>query len=90
MSGLIDDLVAMGFQEAQTGGGCRAMIRFDGTNSDVITDMDGSSLPEADDWLYCRYAGKWIEDTEAPQLEENDSGESMVDLITLLRAGTPV
>ena len=86
MAGLVEDLAAMGFAEVPTGGGCVAMVRFDGTNSDVVTDMDGCSLPEADDWLYCRYAGRWMEG-DSEELEGHDSDGTMVDLITLLRAG---
>jgi hypothetical protein len=89
MSALINDLTAMGFVEIPTGGGCMAMFRFDGIASDVITDAEGSELPERDDWLAVRYAGDWRLDADAPELEAQDSGESMVDLITLLRAGVP-
>ena len=82
----MDALVERGFERLHTGGGCEAMFRLVDGSSEVITSMDGGGLPEAEDWLFCRYEGDWTEDTGVPEIEGHDSDGTLCDLITLLDA----
>lgn len=76
-------LVAKGFELRHTGGGCQAFVRLrlDDDRSDVVTSTDGGSMPAADDWLLCSYAGDWSADDCGEPVDHLDSDSSPVDLI---------
>jgi hypothetical protein len=49
-------LAHMGFEPEFMGGGCYLLTRNDEYGACVaVSDADGSSLPDADDWLVCGY-----------------------------------
>jgi hypothetical protein len=86
---LTSQLEALGFEVFPTGGGCEALVRqqrnADGELiSEVVTSIDGGSLPEADDWLFCSYNGDWKSDADCPMKDNGDSECSPVSLVELV------
>lgn len=89
MSDFITQLEAKGFRTFGMGGNLHALVRqqknADGELiTDVITDMEGASLPEANDWLFCSYRGDWMKDADCPMKDNGDSEQSPVTLLELL------
>lgn len=75
-----------GFELVGTGGGCTAMVRAAGGYMEVITDHDGNGMPEADDWLWCRYDGDWLADADALEIDSESSDSSHRALFDLVRS----
>lgn len=83
--GLIEHLIAMGFDRTLNGGNCYAMVRVNLDHSDVITDLDGGDVPSDRDWLWVRYTGNWRQDIgeELDQADSLTSSRRLTDLVAL-------
>lgn len=80
------DLITRKFANLDTGGGCRALYRFDPESNlcVVVTDDSGSGLPTADDWMVGFYKGDWSEDADVPLTDTTDHEHSPMDLLALI------
>jgi hypothetical protein len=77
-------LSTKGFEEVETGGGCRAMVRRREGATDVVTSSDGGSLPEDGDWLFATYEGDWLADADAEMKDCVDSESSPMHLLEVI------
>lgn len=81
---LVEQLKAKGFEDFGTGGNCRALVKFDKGITQVVTDTEGLSLPEDDDWMLGVYDGDWRERDDCACISNADIETSPVSLLDLL------
>lgn len=80
----ISQLNEQGFSTFNMGGNCEALVRQrknadDELITDVITSIDGGSLPDTSDWLYCSYRGDWTKDADCCPMQDNGDSDSKPD-----------
>lgn len=81
----IERLEGLGFQQADTGGGCQAMIRQREGATEVITAADDPALPSEGNWQWILYDGDWLADSSAPVLDCGDHESSPLHLFEFLK-----
>lgn len=80
----VQALFNKGFTEVETGGGCKAMVRQRDGKTDVVTDADGSWVPDANDWMFATYAGDWLRDADAELVDTLDHETSPMSLLEVV------